>query len=156
MLLSEPILSLTISGEDPIVLVPSSQWSRLCAEGAYRMVTLRKAMWMLEDLGCRRVREFRRFLAEAHLVGFDTERMDDGQLLMRVREGLRDGRLLAVQKGTTTSANASATADLRRIVQQLERATRGKLSFRGRRYRSPPAVPARWLAMPTPAPCSLA
>ena len=105
------------------------------AEGGYREIDSREALWMLENLDRRRSMEVRSFVSEARLGNFALNRMDDHEMLKLVRDAIRDGRVIAVQKGAAKSDSPSATAELRRLVAQLERATRGKLSYRGRQYK---------------------
>lgn len=133
MLLASLSLSSGITGGDPILLVPSLRWPSLRDE--YREVDLREALWRLHDLLPRRSRELRSFLAQAQLGNLALDRMDDQQVLALLRHSLRAGRLRAVRQGKPSSASSDATAGLRRLVRQLERETRGKLSHRGRSYK---------------------
>jgi hypothetical protein len=133
MLLASLSLSSGITGGDPILLVPSLRWHSLRDE--YREVDPREVLWRLHDLLPRRSRELRSFLAQAQLGNLALERMDDQQVLALLRHALRDRRLRAIQRGKPSSAAPDATAGLCRLVRQLERETRGKLSHRGRSYK---------------------
>lgn len=90
---------------------------------------------MLEDLDRRRWLEVRNFVSEARLGNFAVHRMSDHEVVKRLHDAIRDGRVIAVQRGATKSDSPSATADLRRLLAQVEKATRGKLSYRGRQYK---------------------
>ena len=124
-----------IADEDKVVLVSSIRWIALRAEGGYHEVASRKALWMLENLDHRRQMDIRAFVSEARLGNFPLNRMDDHEVLTLIRDAIRDGRVVAVQKGAENSAVPSATLELRRLVVQVEKATRGKLSYRGRQYK---------------------
>ena len=133
MLLASLSLSSGIAGDATIILVPLLGWRSL--RGEYREVEPREALWRLQDLLPRRSRELRSFLAQAQLGNLALERMDDQQVLALLRHALRDRRLRAIERGEPSSAIPDATAGLRRLVRQLERETRGKLSHRGRIYK---------------------
>jgi hypothetical protein len=120
---------------DGVVLVSSTTWCSVRAEIGYHEIDSRKALWMLENLDRRRSMEVRSFVAEARLGNFALDRMDDHEVLKLIRDAIRDGRVIAVQKGAVKSDSPSATVELRRLVAQVEKATRGKLSHRGRNYK---------------------
>lgn len=132
-----PTLSLSSSEttKDEVVLTSSTTWARLRAEGGYLELGLRTAMAMLENLRQRRAWAVRRFTAEAHLGARALDRLDDQQVLALLRNGLRDGRLVALRKAGGNPAQESATAELRRLTKQIDRETRGKLSYQGRQYK---------------------
>jgi hypothetical protein len=126
-------LSRTLADPDEVVLVPSTVWSRERAESQYGEIEARSALGILENLDRHRWTDVRRFAAE--LGRCDIHRLDDQEVLSLVRDAIRDGRAIAVQKGAGKPAGASAATELRRLVAQVEKATRGKLSHRGRNYR---------------------
>jgi hypothetical protein len=124
-----------MADQDGVVLVSSTTWCSVRAEGGYHEIDSRKAIWILENLDRRRWLEMRRFVAEARLGNFALNRMDDHEVLKLIHDAIRDGRVIAVQKGTAKSDSPSATVELRRLLAQVEKATRGKLSYRGRQYK---------------------
>jgi hypothetical protein len=128
-------LSRTMFDEDAVVLVASITWLGLRAEGGYHEVDTRKALWMLEDLDQRRQMDIRSFVSEARLSSFPLSRMDDQAVIALLRDAVRDGRVVAVEKGGAATKTSSATIELRRLVAQLEKQTRGKLSHQGRHYK---------------------
>jgi hypothetical protein len=118
--------------EDEIILVSSIQWITMRGEGGYHETNSRNAIWMLQNLDRHRSMEVRSFAAQ--LGRFDLYRMDDQEVVKLIRDAIRDGRVIAVQKGAKSSASPSATVQLHRLVAQVEKHTRGKLSYRGRQY----------------------
>lgn len=125
-------LSRTFFDENEVVLVTSVDWSGLRAESEYHEIDAREAMWMLGALDRARLDDLRIFVAQARLGAFPLCQMDDHDVLRVVRESLRDGSLVAVQKGKAT-AEVPGTVELRRLVAQVEAS--GKLSYRGRQYK---------------------
>ena len=118
---------------DEVVLVPSMAWLAAGAESGYHKIDTRTGLGMLERLDGHRMMEGRQF---AHYLGrFDIHLMDDREVLDLIRNAIADGRAVVVQKGKTNLAVPSATVALRRLVAQVEKETRGKLSFRGRHYK---------------------
>jgi outer membrane protein OmpA-like peptidoglycan-associated protein len=128
-------LSRTVAGDDKVVLVSSIRWWPTRLESGYHETDNREALWMLEHLDRHRSLEVRRFVAKARLGRFALDRIDDHGVLKLIRDALRDGRLIAIRKGRAEAKSPSATVELRRLVAQVEAATRGKLSFRGRQYK---------------------
>ena len=128
-------LSRTMANEDEVVLVAAVRWHGMRAEGGYHEIDSRKALWLLENPDRQRRMEMRYFIAEAPLGNFAIHRMADHEVLKLIGDAIRDGRLLVIQKGAAKSDNPSATAELRRLIAQLEKQTRGKLFHRGRQYK---------------------
>ncbi len=128
-------LSHGIADENEVLLVSSIRWIAVRAEGGYREIDTRKALRMLENLDRRRSMDARGFVAEVRIGNFLLSRMDDREVLNLIREAIRDGHVIAVQKGAAESDSPGATVEPRRLVAQVEKATRGKLSFRGRQYK---------------------
>jgi hypothetical protein len=120
---------------DEVVLVPAFRWHTERAESGYHEIDSRKALWMLENLGRHCWWQVRSFVAENRLGNFDLSRMDDHEVLDVIRAAVREGRVIAVQKGAGKSESPSATVELRRLVAQIEKQSRGKLSYGGRQYK---------------------
>ena len=118
-------LSRTIADADEVVLVASTAWYRVRADSGYHEIDSRKAIWMLENLDRHRFMEARDFVAEDRLGNFQLYRMDDREVLKVIRNAIHDGRLIAVQKGAAQAASISETVQLRRLVAQIEKQTRG-------------------------------
>ncbi len=118
---------------DEVVLVSSMTWLTDGAASGYHKIDTRTGLRMLEGLDEHRMMDARCFAA---LLGrFDLYRMDDHEVLDLIRTAIADGSVVVVQKGSGKPASVGATAELRRLVAQVEKATRGKLSYRGRNYR---------------------
>jgi hypothetical protein len=128
-------LSRTMFDEDAVVLVASTTWLGLRAEGGYHEVDTRKALWMLENLDHRRQMDIRAFVAEARVSSFPLSQLRDHAVLELLRNAIRDGRLIAIQKGGAATKAPSTTVELRRLVAEIEKATRGKLPYRGRQHK---------------------
>jgi hypothetical protein len=124
-----------MADKDTVVLVSSIRWIAMRTESGYHEVDSRKAIWLLESLDRYRRLEVRNFVAEARIGNFDVPRMDDQEVFKLIRDAIRDGRVVAVKKGVAKSDSPSATAEMRRLVVQIEKQTRGKLSYQGRQYK---------------------
>jgi len=123
---------------DEVVLISSTTWLRERGEGGYHEIDSRRVLGLLESLDCHRLMAARHFAAE--LGRFDVQRMNDQEVLKLIRDAIRDGRALVVQKGGATANQPSANAELRRLVAQVEKATRGKLTYQGRQYKLVPDI----------------
>ena len=128
-------VSSTTADPDDVVLVPFLPSKATVAESGYHAIDPREAFGLLEKLDGNRLIELRAFAAEARLSAFPLQRMDGREVLNLIREGVRSCRLVVLQKGAVQSAGGNATAELRRLVAQVEKETRGKLLFRGRQYK---------------------
>jgi hypothetical protein len=137
VLFGRAILPLTPLWErdHPIALVPFFKASDLCREEGCERLPSREALRHFDARDRQASWQIRQFVADARLGNFDLSRMDDYEVLDVIRDALRDGRLIAVQKGAGKSDSPSATVGLRRLVVQVEKATRGKLSYGGRQYK---------------------
>lgn len=126
-------LSRMMADADEAVLVASTRWPALRVDGGFHEIDSRKALWLFENLGRHSFMDVRHFAAT--IGHFDIHRMSDDQVLALIRNALRDGRVVAIQKGAADAAVSSATAELRAILKQVEARTRGKLAFQGRNYK---------------------
>lgn len=116
-----------------VVLVPSTMWLLAGADSGFRETDRQTSLGRLASLDAHRMMEARAF---AHQLGrFDIQRMDDRQVLDLIRNAIVDGRAVVVCKSAGKVVPLSATAELRRLVAQVERATRGRLPYRGRQYK---------------------
>ena len=128
-------LSRTMADEDGVILVSSTTWLGLRAEGDYHEIDTRKALWMLENLDHHRQMDIRAFVAEARVSSFPLSQLRDHAVLEHLRNAIHDGRIIAIQKGGAATKAASTTVELRRLVAEIEKATRGKLPYRGRQHK---------------------
>jgi hypothetical protein len=128
-------LSRTWTDENEVVVISWFEWQRVHAESGYHEIDSYKALWMLNSLDCQRLMEARHFVRELRLNSFPLDRTKDHEVLELIRQALNNRRLVAIQKGAEQPAIPSVTVQLRRLVAQVEKATRGKLSHQGRQYK---------------------
>lgn len=128
-------LLLTSSREEQtVVLVASVDAVGLCSGGGGKREPSLKAIDLVDRFAYRRMADLRDFLARARLGGSALSQTDDTSLLGFVRAALRAGELWAVRK-TDGAEQGGPGGDLRQLVQQIERATRGGLRNHGRQYK---------------------
>jgi hypothetical protein len=137
VLFGRAILPLTPLWErdNPVALVPPIKAMDLCREEGYEKLPAHEALRHFDAMDRVSSWQVRQFVSEARLGSFAINRMDDHEVLKLVRDAVRDGWIIAVQKGAAKSDKPSATMELRGLVAQIERATRGKLSYGGRQYK---------------------
>lgn len=128
-------LSRFMSDDDEIALVNALEWWRERADSTYGKISQHRALWLLERFDRRRSMELRSFANHAQLCDTPLSRMDDHEVLSSIRQAIRDGRAIAIRKNAARPATTSVAAEMRRILAQIERETRGKLSHRGRQYK---------------------
>jgi hypothetical protein len=128
-------LSRTWTDEDEVVVISWFEWQRVHAESGYHEIDSYKALWMLNSLDCHHLMEARHFISDLRLNSFPLSQMDDHEVLELIRQALNNRRLVAIQKGAEQPAIPSVTVQLRRLVAQVEKATRDKLSYQGRQYK---------------------
>jgi outer membrane protein OmpA-like peptidoglycan-associated protein len=128
-------LSRTWTDEDEVVVISWFEWQRVHAESGYHEIDSHKAIWMLDSLDCHHLMEARHFVSNLRLNSFPLSQMDDDEVLELIRQALNNRRLVAIQKGAEQPAIPSVTVQLRRLVAQVEKATRDKLSYQGRQYK---------------------
>jgi hypothetical protein len=128
-------LSRTWTDENEVVVISWFEWQRVHAESGYHEIDSYKALWMLNSLDCQRLMEARHFVSELRLNSFPLDRTKDHEVLELIRQALNNRRLVAIQKGAEQPAIPSVTVQLRRLVAQVEKATRGKLFHQGRQYK---------------------
>jgi len=120
---------------DQVFLVLSIKALHLRIEDGYQELEPGKALSLFDGLDRMARSDVRHFVAETRLSSFPLYRMDDQEVFALVRECIRDGRLVAVQKGSAKVQAPSAAAEQRHLVRAIEASTRGRLNHRGRRYK---------------------
>lgn len=133
-----PAISLTPSWKgDPVLLVGAVDAIRLCREGGYAALEAGQAVCAVESRPRRLADDIREFLARASLSSFPLSSLDDFQVIQLIAKRIRSRDLVAVQRVEESSAagEADKTAELRRLVRDIESKTRGRLAFAGRQYK---------------------
>jgi hypothetical protein len=120
--------------EQTVVLVSSVDAVGLCSGGGGKRAPSLEAIALVDRFAYRRMADLRDFVARAKLRGCALSQTDDTSLLGVVRAALRAGELVAVRKADGAEQGDPA-GDLRQLVQQIERATRGALRNHGRQYK---------------------
>ena len=128
-------LTVTRFGEkDAVVLLPAFAALRRRQAGGYREVGRTEALARIEERASRNRTRVREFALAARLTRSDLRELDDHRLLGLVREGIRDGRLIAMRAVADQQPALSETTRRRRLVREIEARTRGRLTHEGRRY----------------------
>jgi hypothetical protein len=136
MLLSFRMLRLSTpwASAPPVVLVPGTDGLGMRARGGWEVLPAGDALSFLDRAHRTQPGDLRRFVAGLHLTTCALSEVDDHELLALVRGAIRSGRLLALRQIQSTAVEKETTV-LRRLVAQIEKQARVKLSFRGRQYR---------------------
>jgi hypothetical protein len=79
--------------------------------------------------------QLRLFVANSRLAGQRLATFRDHQLLAFVRAAISRGDVLVLLQGNGTTGSPDEGMDLRRLVAQIERQVRDKLTYRGRRHK---------------------
>lgn len=104
------------------------------AQGSWEEVPSGQALSFLDRAHRAQPWDLRRFVAGLRLTTCALSEIDDHELLVLVRGAIRSGRLLALRQTQSTAVEKETTV-LRRLVAQIEKQVRGKLSFRGRQHK---------------------
>jgi hypothetical protein len=121
-----------------IYLVRSNDALRLCKNGEFESVAVSQAVWEFDRTSRSTIWQVRGFVAQARLFGMDVTSLGNGQMVHLVREKIRHGELVGVKQGEgwdSAGQASNATVEQRRLVRQIEGATRGRLNEAGRQYR---------------------
>jgi hypothetical protein len=127
-------LALATFGHDAPLLVSATDASRLCRGGAYQMIPVHQVPGCLECLGRREMGHAREFAARLRLSGGHLSSLRDHELLSLLRNAIK-ARTLAVVRRCATSLATDLTVELRRLIAQIERRTRQRLSHAGRTFK---------------------
>ena len=121
--------------EDPIVLVSWLDSFRMCHEGGCEEVPAREAIDLFDEASHLDPTEIREFFAEANLTRLRLSDTDEHELVEAVREAIQDGTLVVLCQGNGMQKTPDATLEQRRLVKDIEREARGRLSYGGRQYK---------------------
>ena len=136
MLFGRGILQLTPlwDRDNPIVLVPFFKASDLCREEGCEELPRREALRHFNAMDRMSSWQVRQFVSEARLTR-DLREMDDWEVSDVVRDAIKTGALVALRKGDKAGNPVDATTEQRRLVRNIDKQTRGKLSYGGRQYK---------------------
>ncbi len=119
----------------PLVLAPRTEALRVCRERGWEELPAVQALRAF-DWGYRSVfSQLRFFLASSRLARLDLRELQDHEVRDLVRGCIRNGDVLVLRQGPSQVSVPDRTLELRRLVAQIERQTRGKLPYRGRQYK---------------------
>jgi hypothetical protein len=136
MLFGCPTLTLTPfwRSEDPVVLAPCIEAIRLRREQGCQAMDAGQALWMFESMDRSSSWGLREFVLAARLTSFSLCGVDEPRLRQLVGQAIKQGQLVALRKGESTAKVTSKAVERRRLVSRIERQSRGRLTFAGRRY----------------------
>jgi hypothetical protein len=131
------VLSLTnpLHQHEPAILVPFSEAARLRREDACQELSAGQAVVLFKTMDRLSAEGLRRFVHAAALSSFPLRELGDPALHELVCQAIRLGRLVAVRPGGGPGATDPVSAELRRLVRQIEQRMRGRLSHAGRSYK---------------------
>ncbi len=122
----------------PLVLAPRGEALQMCRERGWEELPAVQALRAF-DWGYRSVfSQLRFFLASSRLARLDMRELQDHEVREFVRGCIRNGDVLVLRQGRSQASTPNETLELRRLVAQIERQTRGKLPYRGRQYKLVP------------------
>jgi hypothetical protein len=119
--------------DEQVVLVPSSSAARVRSEGGYRVMDPQQALWLLAGMDRWGRSCLRDFVVEARLSTLPGSTLGSRKLHALVREGIKNGRLVALRKPECRIGDP--TADQRQLVRFIEALTSAGLSHRGCQYK---------------------
>ncbi len=108
---------------------------RLRHAGGDQTLAAREALRHFDAMDRLARSQIRGFVAQARLTRFPLASLDDHDLVALVRQSIRDGHVVAIEKGGEGGQATDSTAEQRSLVREIEKQTRGRLSFSGRQYR---------------------
>lgn len=119
-----------------VLLLCSTEAIRLCQDGGYEPLPVHVAVdWVLRR-SRREMTELRRFSTRAGLCTIRTSNIDDTALLTLLRAKIRARELSVIRAGDLRAGGKNErTAELKRLVREIERQSRQGLRYGGRRYR---------------------
>jgi len=119
---------------DKLILVAGNDGIGLCRGGGYQMLSAGEAVALLNGIGDRTWAELRLFLVRARLAPVPLASLHDHALRALLGSLVRTGQVALLREVEGTVGDG-ATLEQRRIVREIERASRGKLVHAGRHYK---------------------
>jgi hypothetical protein len=121
--------------EDPVILVSASEALRLGGAAGGRALPAGEALWLFQALDRLALSGLRQFVQAVRLSPLALRDLGPAELRDLVGQAIKTGRLVALRAAASESSGGSQAAELRRLVQAIERLTRGRLTLGGRQYK---------------------
>ena len=119
-----------------LVAVRANDGARACRDGSYEMLSAREASALLDRTDRRFLADLRRFFERARLAPLPLAGLDDHALRALLSALVRTGHIAVLREGEGSSRETGgSTLAQRRIVREIEAASRGKLAHAGRQYK---------------------
>jgi outer membrane protein OmpA-like peptidoglycan-associated protein len=117
-------------------LVRAVDGLRLCGEEGCQLIPAYQAGQFVDEIPKRDLGCVRDFLSRVLGGRIPMARLDNGRLLMLLRDLIKTGELVVVRAGGLAGgAQQSSSAEQRRLVRAIDARTRGRLTLAGRHYR---------------------
>lgn len=120
---------------EKVLLAHAPDAFRLCGGGGYEAMDAGTAQWEFARLGRLDTWDLRRFVAQIRLSRFPLSSLGDTDLVELVGTCIKRCELVALRRGSSVDGVASPTAELRRLVREIEAKSRGRLTEEGRHYK---------------------
>lgn len=121
--------------DDPILLVPSIEASRLCREEGGKELPAGQALGLFQTMDRLSAADIRRFAHEVRLSSFPLREVDDPELREMVRQAIKARRLVALRQADRAGVAGNESAERHRLVRQIEQQMRGRMRYAGRQYK---------------------
>lgn len=125
------------SGRAPrVVLASPLSAMRLRDEEGYEALSPREGLWHFDgSTPAPSPWELRRFVATARISGISLPDLEDWQVLRLVRQAISCSDLLVMRPADERPRPTDATADMRKLIRQIENRSRGRLAYAGRHHK---------------------
>lgn len=120
------------SSEGEVVLASWPDAHQLSREG-WETLPREEALRCFDRVGPQIASPLRRFIAGNHLAGSDLRGLHDHAILGLLRACMRREEVAVVRARRSTAPNEAR--ELRHLIAQIERESRGRLTYRGRQYK---------------------
>jgi hypothetical protein len=121
---------------DAVFLVTCTNAIRMCARGGFLKVAPSRAIGILDNAGRSMYPELRAFVSRARISPFPPSLMDDDGLRELVRGHIRTGGLVGVHRdGKAVTSAGHETGRQRRLIRDIEKILRSRISVAGRSYK---------------------
>ena len=117
-----------------MLLVPSSEAGRLCREEGCQELPVGQALCFFQTMDRLSASDIRRFVHAAAVSSFPLSEVADAALRELVCQAIKVRRLVALRTSGGAGRTANRSAELRRLLRQIEQRTRGRMNYAGRQY----------------------
>jgi hypothetical protein len=128
-------LTSLLSRDATVLLVPATEATRLRREQSFQELPARDALCLFRAMDRLSLSDLRRFVHAAALSSFPLSEVGDASLRELVCQAINLRRLVALRASGAGGTTIQGSAELRRLVRQVEEQTRGRLHYGGRPYR---------------------